>query len=56
MTMDGSDANEAAITRYNEEHGTHINYPAGEILQQHHRTGPSSREADHPSDAGVQIL
>jgi putative transposase len=24
MTLDGSDANEAAIKRYNEEHGTHI--------------------------------
>src|SRR4029450_12357751 len=24
ITIDGSDANEAAIKRYNEEHGTHI--------------------------------
>jgi putative transposase len=41
ITIDGSDANEAAIKRYNEEHGTHIAIRQGKYLnnmvEQDHR-------------------
>jgi transposase-like protein len=40
-TIDGSDANEAAIKRYNEEHGTHITIRQvkylNNIVEQDHR-------------------
>ncbi len=33
ITIDGSEANEAAIKRYNEAHGTAIDHPPGEVFQ-----------------------
>jgi len=41
ITIDGSDANEAAIKRHNDEHGTHIIIRQVKYLnKQHYRTGP----------------
>src|SRR6266436_4119800 len=40
ITIDGSDANEAAIKRYNEEHGTNI-IIRQEVFKQHRGAGPS---------------
>ena len=56
ITIDGSDANEAAIKSYNEEHGTKYHHPSGEILKQHGGAGPSGSQADHPSHVRVQIV
>ena len=48
--------NEAAIKRYNEEHGTRIIIRQvkylNNIVEQDHR----ARQAGHPSHAGVQVV
>ena len=56
ITIDGSEANAAAIGRYNEAHGTtiiirQVKY-LNNMVEQDHRGG----EAGDPSDAGVQIV
>ena len=33
ITIDGSDANDAAIKRYNEAHGTRIDHPPGQVSE-----------------------
>ena len=33
ITIDGSEAHAAAIRTYNQEHGTTIDYPPGEIFE-----------------------
>jgi len=54
ITIDGSEANAAAILGYNEEHGDH--HPPGQVSQQQGRAGPSSHQADDSSHGGVHIV
>ena len=56
ITIEGSDANEAAIKRYNQEHDTEYYHPSGEILQQHRGTRSSGREAGDTAHVGVQSV
>ena len=56
ITIDGSDANEAAIKSYNQEHGTAIAIRQvkylNNIVEQDHR----AVKADHASHARVQVV
>src|SRR5262245_36327756 len=56
ITIDGSDANEAAIKRYNEAHGTTIEIRQLKYLNNLSGTRPSSGETDHASHARVQVV
>jgi putative transposase len=56
ITIDGSDANEAAIKRYNEEHGTNIIIRQMKYFKQHRRAGSSSRQTGDSTHVGVQIV
>ena len=53
ITIDGSDANAAAIKRYNEEHGTSISIRQVKYLN-NIVTGSPRREAGHPPHAGFK--
>jgi transposase-like protein len=69
ITIDGSDANEAAIKRYNEEHGTHIIIRQvkylNNIVEQDHRAvkrvtrpmlGFKSFDAAHGTLVGIELM
>jgi len=69
ITIDGSDANEAAIKRYNEEHGTHIIIRQvkylNNIVEQDHRAvkrvtrpmlGFKSFGAAHNTLVGIELM
>jgi putative transposase len=69
ITIDGSDANEAAIKRYNQEHGTHIIIRQvkylNNIVEQDHRAvkritrpmlGFKSFDAAHHTLVGIELM
>jgi putative transposase len=69
MTIDGSEANEAAIKRYNEAHGTHIIIRQvkylNNLVEQDHRAvervtrsmlGLKSFDAAHVTLAGIELM
>jgi putative transposase len=69
ITIDGSDANEAAIKRYNEEHGTHISIRQvkylNNVVEQDHRAvkritrpmlGFKSFDAGQRTLAGIELM
>ena len=56
ITIDGSDANEAAIKSYNEEHGTAIVIRQVKYLKQYRGAGSSRCKAGDTAHVGVQIV
>ena len=56
ITIDGSDANEAAIKSYNEEHGTNIIIRQVKYLNKHRGAGSSRCQAGDTVHVGVQIV
>jgi putative transposase len=56
ITIDGSDANETAIKRYNSGTWYSDRNPPGQIPQQHRRAGSSGRQTGHPSHARLQVV